>query len=142
MKKILLLSVMIMVLLNSLAAAADAASDKIGFIDSVRILASHPRYEESQRYLDDFTEQKVNEARAAAEREPNEERRLQIIDEARFDSEMESVRVMNPITIDINRVIEVVAQSRGVTVVVERGLVYFGGIDLTEDVVRGMSALR
>ena len=142
MKKILLLSMMIMVLLNSFAAAADAASDKIGFIDSVRILASHPKYEESQRHLDDFTTRKVNEARIAAEREPDDERRLRIIDEARFDSEMESVRVMNPITVDINRVIEVVAQSRGVTIVVERALVYFGGVDLTDDVVRGVSALR
>ena len=142
MKKILLFIVMALISLNTLAAAAEAASDKIGFIDTQRILAAHPKYDESRRYLDDFITKKSDEARAAAEREPDANRRMAIIDEARSASGLEEMRIMNPITVDINKVIETVAMSRGVTVVLEKVYIFFGGVDLTDDIVRGVSMLR
>ena len=141
MKKILLFLVMTLIVLNSLIAVA-GASDKIGFIDAQIILVAHPKYEESQRYLDDFISRKSDEARAAAEREPDVTRRMAIIDEARSESGLEEMRIMNPITIDINGVIEHVARARGVTVVLEKVYIFYGGVDLTDDIVRGVSALR
>ena len=142
MKKILLFMVMTLIFLNTLAMVADAASDKIGFIDTQRILVAHPKYEESRRYLDDFISKKSDEARAAADREPDVDKRMAIIDEARSASGLEEMRIMNPITIDINKVIETVANTRGVTVVLEKVYIFFGGVDLTDDIVRGVSMLR
>jgi len=134
--------VMTLIFLNTLAMVADAASDKIGFIDTQRILVAHPKYEESRRYLDDFISKKSDEARAAADREPDVDKRMAIIDEARSASGLEEMRIMNPITIDINKVIETVANTRGVTVVLEKVYIFFGGVDLTDDIVRGVSMLR
>ena len=142
MKKIMLFIITCLISLNTLAVVAEAASDKIGFIDTQRILAAHPKYDESRRYLDDFITKKSDEARAAAEREPDPNRRMVIIDEARQASGMEEMRVMNPITIDINHIIETTAKARGVTVVLEKVYIFFGGVDLTDDVVRGVRALR
>ena len=142
MKKILIFFVMALVFLNTSTLAADAASDKIGFIDTQRILAAHPKYEESQKYLDGFISKKSDEARAAAEKEPDADKRMAIIDEARQASGLEEMRVMNPITIDINKVIETVAKTKGVTIVMEKVYIFFGGVDLTDDVVKGVKALK
>ena len=142
MKKVLIFSVMALIFLNTLVVVADAASDKIGFIDTQRVLAAHPKYEESQKYLDGFITKKSDEARAAVEKEPDVNKRMIIIEEARQASGREEMRVMNPITIDINKIIETAAKAKGVTVVMEKVFIFFGGVDLTDDVVKGVSALR
>ena len=142
MKKILIFSVMLMIFLNALSVAANAASDKIGFIDTQRILAAHPKYDESQKYLDGFITKKSDEARAAADKEPDVNKRMAIIEEARQASGLEEMRVMNPITVDINKVIETAAKAKGVTIVLERVYIFAGGVDLTDDVVKGVKALK
>jgi outer membrane protein len=119
-----------------------AASDKIGFIDSPRILVAHPKYAESQKYVTEFITKKSDEARAAAEKEPDPEKRRLIIDTAREESGMEKLKIMNPLTEEINKVIESVAKAKGVTVVVEKVHIYYGGVDLTEDVVKGVQAIK
>ena len=142
MKKILIFSVMALILLNVSTVAANAASDKIGFIDTQKILAAHPKYEESQKYLDGFITKKSDEARAAADKEPDTGKRMAIIEEARQASGLEEMRVMNPITVDINKVIETAAKAKGVTIVMEKVYIFFGGVDLTDDVVKGVKALK
>ena len=142
LKKILIFSVMTLIFLNTLAVAARAASDKIGFIDTQRILAAHPKYDESRKYLDDFISKKSDEARAAADKEPDVNKRMVIIEEARQASGLEEMRVMNPITVDINKVIETAAKAKGVTVVVEKVYIFHGGVDLTDDVVKGVKAIK
>jgi outer membrane protein len=119
-----------------------AASDKIGFIDTQRILVAHPKYTESQKYVDEFITKKSDEARAAAEKETDPQKRMLIIDTARQESGMEELRVMNPLTAEINKVIESVAKARGVTIVVEKVYIFYGGVDLTDDVVKGVQALK
>lgn len=125
-----------------LASAAFAASDRVGYIDAQRILVAHPKYAESQKHLDDFVKKKTEEARAAAEKEPDASKRMVIIDTARRESGDEETRVMNPITRQINTVIETVAKNKGVTIVLNKALIYFGGVDLTEDVVKGVKELK
>lgn len=141
-KKFLAASVLCAAMLGLSGTAARAASDKIGFIDTQRILIAHPKYESSQKYVDDFIEKKSEEARAAAEKETDPSKRMEIIDTARSESGREEMRVMNPITEDINKVIETVAQSKGITIVMERVYIFFGGTDLTEDVIKGVMALK
>jgi outer membrane protein len=142
LKKLLAAAVLLAVILSLSATAVYAATDKIGFIDTQRILVAHPKYESSQKYVDDFITKKSDEARAAAEKETDPSKRMEIIDTARRESGLEELKVMNPITEDINKVIETVAKSKGVTVVMERVYIFFGGIDLTEDVIKGVRAIK
>jgi outer membrane protein len=141
-RKIFAISLMTVILLSAGVFSASAASDRIGFIDTQRILASHPKYDESQKYLDGFITKKSDEAREAAEKEPDAAKRMQIIDTARQESGLEEMKVMNPITAEINKVIESVAKAKGVTVVVEKVYIFFGGVDITDDVVKGVKALK
>jgi outer membrane protein len=128
--------------LNVMCGVLYAASDKIGFIEPRIILAAHPKYAESQKHIGEFITKKIDEARAAAEQEPDSQKRMLIIDTARQESGMEDMKIMNPLMADINKIIESVAKAKGVTVVVEKVYIFYGGVDLTEDVVKGVQALK
>lgn len=125
-----------------LCTASFAAEDRVGFIDAQRALAAHPKYEQSQKHLNDFVQKKTEEAKQAAEKESDAEKRMMIIDTARRACGDEEMRVMNPITADINGVIEKVVKAKGVTVVLNKMLIYFGGVDITDDVVKGLKELK
>jgi outer membrane protein len=131
-----------LVVLHLFSAVAMAASDRVGYIDAQQILVSHPKYEVSQKHLDDFVKKKTEEAKLAAENEPDASKRMMIIDDARRESGNEEMKIMNPITAEINKVIEKVAKAKGVTIVLNKVLIYFGGVDLTEDVVKEVKALK
>jgi outer membrane protein len=128
--------------LNLTAVSLSAAQDKIGFIDTQRVLMAHPKYEASQKHLDEFVKQKIEEARAAAEKEQARDKRMEIINAARRESGDEEFKVMNPINEEINKVIESAAKAKGVTVVLNKVFIYFGGIDMTEDVIKGVRNLK
>ncbi|MDR1136758.1 MAG: OmpH family outer membrane protein [Synergistaceae bacterium] len=142
LKKFLAVSAALVMMLDFSGAAVYAATDKIGFIDTQSILVAHPKYESSQKYVDDFITKKSDEARAAAEKETDPSKRMEIIDTARRESGREELKVMNPITEDINKIIETVAKSKGVTIVMEKVYIFFGGVDLTEDVIKGVRAIK
>jgi outer membrane protein len=131
-----------LVMLNTTAVLLHAAEDRVGFIDAPRVLSSHPKYAESQKYMEEFVRKKTEESMAAAEKETDQRKRQEIIDTARMESGNEESRVMTPITKDINKVIESVAKAKGVTVVLNKMLIYFGGVDLTEDVIKGLKELK
>jgi outer membrane protein len=119
-----------------------AAEDRIGFIDSPRVLVAHPKYEELQKQLDEFIQKKSDEAKVAADKEKDPDKKRQIIETARRESGDEQLRVMNPITDEINKVIEMVAKSKGVTVILNKVLIFYGGVDLTEEVVSALKKLK
>jgi outer membrane protein len=141
-KKAVFAALLAAAILSALPGVMYAASDKVGFIDAQLVLIAHPKYAESRKYLDDFITKKSDEAKAAAEKETNPTKRMEIIDFARGESGQEEVRVMNPITAQINEVIEKVAKTKGVTIVINKALIYFGGVDMTEDVVKGVKAIK
>lgn len=142
MKKRTIMLMLAALAVMATAVCASAASDIVGFIDAQRILVAHPKYEALQKQLDDFVQKKSEEARAAAEKEQDPQKRMQIIESARNESGAEESRVMNPITNEINGVIEKVAKSKGVTIVLNKMVIYFGAIDLTDDVIKGVKALK
>jgi outer membrane protein len=119
-----------------------AAEDKIGYIDSPRVLLAHPKYDELQKQLDGFITKKSDEARAAAEKEKDPDKRNEITEKARRESGEEQLRLMNPITEEINNVIEAVAKSKGITIVLNKVLIFYGGQDLTEAVVSELKKLK
>ena len=125
-----------------LASASFAAEDRIGFMDIQKVLSSHPKYEATQKQLDAFMQKKSNDAKAAIAKESDPKKKQEILDKARSESGMEEVRVMNPLTDEINKVVANVAKSKGVTVVVNKMLIYFGGVDLTDDIVKALKGLK
>lgn len=130
--------ILAILLVHFSAMGALAAEDKIGFVDTQKVLSSHSKYESSQKHLEEFVKKKSDAAKAAAAKETDNQKKAAIIEKAREESGAEEMRVMNPITDEITKTIEKVAKSKGVTVVLNKVLIYFGGIDLTEDVIKAL----
>lgn len=130
--------VLALLAVHVMALCAFAASDRIGFIDTQRVLSSHPKYEAAQKQIEAFIKKKSETARTAAKQETDVKKRAEIIDKARKESGEEERRIMNPLTEDLNRTIANVAKDKGVTVVLNKILIYFGGVDITDDVVKAL----
>ena len=47
-------------------------------------------------------------------------------------------KIMTPILKEVNETIAKVAKKKGVTIVVNKALVYYGGTDLTQDVINAL----
>lgn len=134
--------IMAVLIVHLTTICAFAASDVLGFIDTQKVLMAHPKYVASQKQIDAFVKKKSDAAKAAVEKEKDQKKQSEIIDKARTESAMEEVRIMNPLTKDINDAIEKVAKSKGVTVVLNRIMIYYGGTDLTDDVVKVLKNLK
>lgn len=112
------------------------ASDKVGYVDPIRVLASHPKYEASQKTLEKAAQTKAEATKKAVDKEKDSKKKMAIYEAAKRESMLNEQKVMNPIMKDINAAIASVAKKKSVTIVLNKSLVFLGGIDLTDDVVK------
>ena len=130
---VLLLVAFLMVLASSVLAAAN---EKIGVIDSQKIVFQHPRFEAVTKQLQQISQQKENEMKLAVDKEPDQNKKAQIFSAKRNEFAQEESRLMQPIFQEAQVAVRTVARLKGVTVVIEQSAVYFGGIDITDDVIQ------
>ncbi|MDR3230203.1 MAG: OmpH family outer membrane protein [Synergistaceae bacterium] len=138
LKKFALLSLAAVVVVMS-AGVADAAPDTIGVISSQEIVAKHPKFPDARKQLQQIAGQKENEAREAAEKETEPAKKAQAVQTKRAELAREEERLMTPIFKDCEEAVRVVAKNKKVTIVLEKASVYFGGLDITLDVIQYMS---
>ena len=134
-KKILVSSLLIaavVVLTGSVAGAADT----IGVIDSQQIVSQHPSFESVTQQLQQISRTKESEAKAAADKEPDTAKKAQIVQTKRMELAREEQRLMEPIFQNCQEAVRVVATQKKVTRVLEKASVYFGGQDITLDVIQ------
>lgn len=134
--------VLTLCMMSFMLCPAFAAEDRLGFVDAQQVLFAHPKYAAAQKHMEDFVTKKTEETKKAVSQETDASKRMVLIDTARRESGQEEMRVMNPINEDINKAIAKVAQAKKVTVVLNKTLIYFGGTDLTEDVVKELKNIR
>ena len=65
-------------------------------------------------------------------------KKSEIVQNLQFEMREEEAKLMNPVLKEVNDTIAKVAKQKGVTIVVNKALVYYGGIDLTQDVVNAL----
>ncbi len=129
----ILLSVAILVLLLSPLAEAN---EKIGVIDPQKIIFQHPRFEGVTKQLQQISNTKENEMKLAVDKEPDQNKKAQIFNTKRNELAQEEQKLMQPIFKDAELAVRTVAKVKGITVVLEKSAVYFGGIDITDDVIQ------
>jgi outer membrane protein len=118
------------------AAAAAPAGDKIGVIDSQEIISKHPAFEEAAKQLQQTGRQKESEAKTMADKETEPAKKAQAVQTKRLELAREEQRLMEPIFKDCQEAVRVVAKQKNITLVLEKASVYFGGTDITDDVVK------
>ncbi|MGI6784839.1 MAG: OmpH family outer membrane protein [Aminivibrio sp.] len=129
-----LLSLAVIVILAS--PLAGLANEKIGVIDPQKIIFQHPRFEAVTKQLQQISKTKENEMKLAVDKEPDQNKKAQIFNTKRNELAQEEQKLMQPIFKDAEMAVRSVAKIKGVTVVLEKSAVYFGGIDITDDVVQ------
>jgi outer membrane protein len=118
------------------AAAAAPAGDTIGVIDSQEIVSKHPAFENAAKQLQQIGRQKESEAKAMADKETEPAKKAQAVQTKRMELAKEEQRLMEPIFKECQEAVRVVAKKKNITLVLEKASVYFGGADITEDVIK------
>ena len=130
----ILLSLALLLIWSSAVLAS--ANEKIGVIDSQKIIFQHPRFEAVTKQLQQISQKKENEMKMAVDKESDQNKKAQIFNTKRNEFAQEEAKLMQPIFQEAQVAVRTVARLKGVTVVIEQSAVYFGGIDITDDVIQ------
>lgn len=128
---------MIFALVSALAMlfAGTAFADVVGSLNPQKVMFQHPKFEQAQKQIREVTEKKQNEAKAAIEKAATDEEKAKIFQTKRREAAEEEAKIMRPLYEDINLAVRKVANAKKINVVVTNEAVFFGTIDITQDVV-------
>jgi len=136
-KRFLLMGVLVLVAVMWMSVSAFAAEEeRVGGIDPQSVLFQHPKYEQILRQIRNIADQKQNEARVAIDREPDDEKKAELFRRMRMEIAEEEQKLMQPLFREIDMAVRTVAIAKRITVVVDKTAIFYGGIDITEDVVQ------
>ena len=148
-KKLILLALSVTLLTSALAVSASAAkkttasnpptADFVGIVDRGLILDNHPRLNEARQQFAEIARKKENEAKAAADKETDQQKKAQAVQEKRMELAQEEQRLMAPIYQDCEQAVREVAVKRKLTLVLDKFVVLIGGVDITQDVIQQLS---
>ena len=124
---------MVMTLLGSVAVSAESM---IGVINPQAILANHPKFRDTQMLIQKAVEQKQNEAKLAIDAESDNNKKAQIFQTKREEAAMVEKRLMDPLFKDIDLAIRTVAKAKKIDIVLDNTGVFYGGIDITNDIIQ------
>lgn len=120
--------------------AAQAPKSSIGCIDMQRALASHPGAEKAMETLKSFQEERQKDLDAKIKgKELTEEEQKQITLLAqRYEGEIKKKdsELTLEILKDIKATIKKVAEEKSLTVVLDQEAVFYGGVDITDLVIK------
>ncbi|MBI2200321.1 MAG: OmpH family outer membrane protein [Armatimonadetes bacterium] len=114
-------------------------SFSIGYVDMARAVDSHPRRQASERALQEFFQAKQREFQQRA-------RGLNAVQRQELDRQLQQQfiqkreELIGGLDKDIRGTIETVAKERGVSIVLDRNVVLYGGTDLTDAVIGKLTA--
>lgn len=116
--------------------SAFAADEKVGGIDPQKVLFQHPKYEQTLKQIQVIADKKQEELKGAIEKETDDAKRNQIFQNVRREIAEEEQKLMQPLFQDIDMAVRKVANAKQVTVVVDKTALFYGGVDITDDVVQ------
>ncbi len=116
--------------------AAFAADEKIGGIEPQKVLFQHPKYEQVLKQIKSIADKKQNDAKAAIDKESDNNKKSQIFQNMRKDIAEEEQKLMQPLFKEIDIAVRTVANAKKITVVVDKTAIFYGGVDITDDVIQ------
>lgn len=120
----------------SIAGCAWAAEERVGGINPQAILFQHPKYEQTLKQIEVIANNKMNAADEAIKKAEGDDKKRELFQNVRQQIAEEEQKLMQPLFSDIDRAIRTVANQKKVTVVIDNTALFYGGVDLTDDVVQ------
>lgn len=133
-KKLAIMMALVAVM-SFMVANAALAADVMGCVDPQKIMFQHPKFAQIQQQIKDITDKKQQEAKTAIDKESDDKKKADIFQKKRQEAANEERKLMEPLFRDINLAIRTVATAKKITVIVDKGAVFFGGVDITNDVI-------
>lgn len=128
-------SLLAVLFLSLYIAGAAFAQDVMGCVDPQKVMFQHPKFEQIQKQVRDVQNKKQQEAKTAIEKETDDKKKAQIFQTKRTEAANDERKLMEPLFKDINLAIRTVANAKKITVVVDKGAVFYGGTDITDSVI-------
>jgi outer membrane protein len=117
-------------------AAAAAPEEKVGAIEPQKVLFQHPKYEQTLKQIKSIADQKQNEAKVAIDNESDNSKKAEIFQNMRMVIAEEEQKLMQPLFREIDLAVRTIATAKKITVVVDKTTVFYGALDITDDVVQ------
>lgn len=136
--RLVALGVLFALVFSSVAVAAE----KIGVIEPQKILFQHPKFEQVTKRVQAVLDSKQNEAKSAIEKASDNKKKAEIYATKKQEAAVEEQKLMAPLFKEINLAIRTVAKAKGITVVLDKAQVFYGGVDLTEDVIQQLKKMN
>ena len=138
MKKTAVLIMIAVMAILTFGTASFAANDTVGYVDDMAILQQFSKFKQAQQQLEALSKKKSDAAQAAFDKETDEKKKANIVQNLQLEMRNEESKLMSPVLKEVNDTISKVAKAKGVTIVLNKVLVYYGGVDLTQDVITAL----
>lgn len=127
-----------MVVLQPVKVYAAPANDAIGFVDYDRLLNQHP---DTQKAREQDSAEMIQAQKEFAEKSAklSDQEKQEL--SARLMQRVEKKRqeLYTPILEKINTALKETAVAKGINIVLQKGVVYYGGLDITDDILKKIS---
>lgn len=114
---------------------ASAASGSVGVIDYRQAVSQHPGLEAANKAMEQevATAQKDFEEKAAS---MEDQQKAEYYQQTQQRLSQKHADLMEPLTKQVDDAVKAVAEAKGLSVVIDKGAVVYGGVDITQDVVK------
>jgi outer membrane protein len=109
----------------------------IGYVDMVRALDAHPRKSSAEGALKDYAQSQIGDVqqRVKGMSQAQQEDARRQVNQQLLKKRQE---LLGGLEKDIRAAVEKVAKEQGVSIVLNREVVLFGGVDLTDQVIKAI----
>lgn len=116
--------------------AAYAAEEKVGGIDPQAVLFQHPKYAQIIKQIESIAEAKQDDAKKKIDAEQDNNKKAQIFQDMRREIAEEEQKLMQPLFREIDLAVRTVANGKQITLVIDKTSLFYGGVDITDEVVQ------
>jgi len=117
---------------------ASAASSNVGVVDYSQIMSQHPQVQAASNEMQTAVQEAQKEfEEKSANMNDNEKRDYYTQTQQRL--QQKNQELMEPITKSVEDSVKKVAEQKGLSVVLDKGAVVYGGVDITQDVLKQVS---
>ena len=138
MKKFCVLFALLAVMVCTVAGAA-YADEKIGVADMQKVLMKHPKFESVGKRIEAVYRAKEKELKEAIEKVTDKKAGAEMVEKKRREAAQEEMKLKEPIYKEIRAAIRTVAKSKGLTTILDSAAVLFGGMDVTDDIIKELN---
>ncbi|TMI83821.1 MAG: OmpH family outer membrane protein [Bacillati bacterium ANGP1] len=110
----------------------------IGYVDMAKAVEGHPKKASAEAALKDYAQAQIADAQQRM-KTMTPEQQAETRSKVNQDLVKKRQELLGPLEKDIRAAIEKVARSQGIAIVLSRDVVLYGGVDLTDQVIKAIS---